>query len=147
MPELQETEASTPYNSPRRTMDDPRGSGDYEKNLGIDSPRDTIIQIVFSLILGLGAFIAFCVHPHLIKFLCIQLTSLQILRPRWTGLYAARKKQRDEALPLPELPTTLFGWIPALWRINEQQVLASAGLDAYVVHDHLWSLFLLCAHS
>lgn len=27
----------------------------------------------------------------------------------------------------------MFGWIPALWRITDQQVLASAGLDAYVV--------------
>lgn len=27
----------------------------------------------------------------------------------------------------------MFGWIPALWRISEQQVLAAAGLDAYVV--------------
>ena len=27
----------------------------------------------------------------------------------------------------------MFGWIPALWKITEQQVLASAGLDAFVV--------------
>lgn len=57
----------------------------------------------------------------------------QFLRPRWTGLYAARKKQKDEATSLPDLPDTFFGWIIPLWRITDQQVLASAGLDAYVV--------------
>lgn len=54
------------------------------------------------------------------------------LRPRWKGLYAARKKQSDQATALPELPDSFFGWILPLWRITEEQVLASAGLDAYV---------------
>lgn len=79
------------------------------------SPRDTVFQIVFSLALGIGAFLTFCV-----------------LRPRWAGLYAARKKTKDEATVLPELPNSLFGWILPLWRITDQQLLASAGLDAYV---------------
>jgi calcium permeable stress-gated cation channel len=57
----------------------------------------------------------------------------QILRPKWSSLYAARKRQNDTAAVLPELPDTLFGWIPALYRITEDDVLASAGLDAFVV--------------
>ncbi|KAK0282884.1 hypothetical protein LTR91_026125 [Friedmanniomyces endolithicus] len=85
------------------------------KLYGTYSPRDTTIQIVLSLALGIGAFLTFCV-----------------LRPRWPGLYAARKKQKNEATALPELPDTLFGWIIPLWKITDQQVLASAGLDAYV---------------
>jgi hypothetical protein len=60
------------------------------------------------------------------------LTPLQFLRPRWKGLYAARKKQSDLATALPELPDSFFGWIVPLWRITDEQVLASAGLDAYV---------------
>ncbi|KAI9728957.1 MAG: hypothetical protein M1828_000042 [Chrysothrix sp. TS-e1954] len=88
---------------------------DYRDLLGGNDPRDTIIQIVLSVLLGLGAFLTFCV-----------------LRPRWPSLYAARKRQRNEASHLPELPQSTFGWIPALWRVTEQQVLASAGLDAYV---------------
>jgi hypothetical protein len=48
-------------------------------------------------------------------------------------MYAARKKQTSAAESLPELPNTLFGWMPTLWRINEKQVLTSAGLDAFVV--------------
>jgi hypothetical protein len=48
-------------------------------------------------------------------------------------MYAARKKRTSAAESLPELPTSLFGWMPTLWRINEKQVLASAGLDAFVV--------------
>lgn len=47
-------------------------------------------------------------------------------------MYAARKQQKNAAAILPELPGTLFGWIPTLYSITEEQVLASAGLDAYV---------------
>ena len=60
---------------------------------------------------------------------------MQFLRPRWAGLYAARKRQKDAATSLPDLPNTLFGWMPVVWRITDQQVLASAGLDAYVVYN------------
>jgi hypothetical protein len=85
----------------------------YEDLLGTSSTREVSIQIVFSLLLGVSAFLGFC-----------------ILRTRWPGLYAARKKHVDRG-ELPELPDTMFGWIGPLWRINDQQVLASAGLDAY----------------
>ena len=78
--------------------------------------RDITTQIVISFALGFFAFLAFC-----------------FLRPRWTSLYAARKRQKNAASILPELPDTFFGWIPALYRITEDQVLASAGLDAFVV--------------
>jgi calcium permeable stress-gated cation channel len=59
------------------------------------------------------------------------LTCCQVLRPRWSELYHARKEQSNAASRLPELPDTLFGWIPVLWRIPTEEVLASAGLDAY----------------
>ena len=78
--------------------------------------RDLGIQVTLSIALGLGAFIAFC-----------------ILRPKWTKLYHARKKQSGAASQLPDLPKTMFGWIPVLYRISETEVLDSAGLDAYVV--------------
>lgn len=61
----------------------------------------------------------------------------QVLRPRWTGLYAARKRQKNAASQLPALPDTFLGWIPVLYKISEEQVLASAGLDAYVVQSSL----------
>lgn len=54
-----------------------------------------------------------------------------MLRPKWTSLYHARKKQSDAASRLPDLPKTLFGWIPVLYKISQEEVLASAGLDAY----------------
>lgn len=60
------------------------------------------------------------------------LTSAQFLRPRWKGLYAARKKQNAQSTALPDLPDSFFGWMLPLWRITDEQVLASAGLDAYV---------------
>ncbi|KAF2474667.1 DUF221-domain-containing protein [Lindgomyces ingoldianus] len=82
---------------------------------GTKEPKNTWIQIYLSVGLGLWAFLTFC-----------------FLRPRWKGLYAARKKQSSQATALPELPDSFFGWILPLWRITEEQVLASAGLDAYV---------------
>ncbi|KAH8890467.1 DUF221-domain-containing protein [Thozetella sp. PMI_491] len=76
---------------------------------------DIKVQLVLSLALGVTAFMAFC-----------------ILRPRWPGLYAARKRHLDPSIGIPTLPTSFFGWIPSLYRITEEQVLAAAGLDAYV---------------
>lgn len=35
-------------------------------------------------------------------------------------------------MDLPALPKTFFGWIPKLYHITEEQVLSSAGLDAFV---------------
>ena len=91
------------------------GNG-YQGQSRNQNQRDITTQIVISVALGLFAFLAFC-----------------FLRPRWTTLYAARKRQKNAASILPELPDTFFGWIPALYRITEDQVLASAGLDAFVV--------------
>lgn len=95
------------------TMEAHDGYKDQSKS---QNQRDIITQSVISIALGFFAFLAFC-----------------FLRPRWTSLYAARKKQKNAASILPELPDTFFGWIPALYRITEDQVLASAGLDAFVV--------------
>ncbi|MCJ1404606.1 hypothetical protein MMC11_007832 [Xylographa trunciseda] len=76
---------------------------------------DLATQATISIVLGLSAFLTFC-----------------FLRPRWTALYAARKRQKNDAAKLPELPDTTFGWIPVLYSITEKEVLASAGLDAFV---------------
>ncbi|KAE8419432.1 glycogen debranching enzyme [Aspergillus pseudocaelatus] len=78
--------------------------------------RDLYTQLIISLTLGLSAFLSFCV-----------------LRPKWTELYAARRRQRCAASHLPELPDSFFGWIPVLYRITEEEVLHSAGLDAFVL--------------
>ncbi|KAL9085506.1 MAG: hypothetical protein Q9165_007551 [Trypethelium subeluteriae] len=96
-------------------MDDPHAPDGYGKLLGTDNEKDTVVQIILSVGVGVGAFLAFCA-----------------LRPRWSGLYAARKNHKEEASPLPDLPETFLGWIPVLWRITEQQILASGGLDAFV---------------
>ncbi|EJT72368.1 hypothetical protein GGTG_09234 [Gaeumannomyces tritici R3-111a-1] len=77
--------------------------------------KDIEVQAVLAASLGFTAFFAFC-----------------ILRPRWKSLYAARKRHLDPAVGLPPLPDSMFGWIPALYRITEDQVLSCAGLDAYV---------------
>ncbi|KAL9080108.1 MAG: hypothetical protein Q9157_001068 [Trypethelium eluteriae] len=98
-------------------MDEPHPTDGYSKLLGADNEKDTVVQIVLSVAAGDA--------EDLLK-------SFKALRPRWSGLYAARKNHKDEASPLPELPETFLGWIPVLWRITEQQILASGGLDAFV---------------
>lgn len=40
---------------------------------------------------------------------------------------------RSAASRLPDLPDSLFGWIPVLYKISDEEVLASGGLDAFVV--------------
>ncbi|XXG94199.1 hypothetical protein Hte_000452 [Hypoxylon texense] len=77
--------------------------------------KDIFVQLVISFALGISAFVAFC-----------------ILRPRWKTLYAARRRHSDPQIALPVLPDSFLGWIPALYRVTEEQVLASAGLDAFV---------------
>lgn len=72
------------------------------------------VQLVVSFTFGLSAFLAFCA-----------------LRPRWTQLYNARKKQSKSAARLPDLPKSFFGWIPVLYQISREEVLAAAGLDAF----------------
>ncbi|KAI9158176.1 Calcium permeable stress-gated cation channel 1 [Paramyrothecium foliicola] len=80
-----------------------------------DPDKDMLVQLVLSLVLGVSAFVTFC-----------------ILRPRWPSLYAARERRLDPSVGLPELSQSFLGWIPQLWRVTEEQVLASAGLDAFV---------------
>ncbi|CAJ2501246.1 Uu.00g040990.m01.CDS01 [Anthostomella pinea] len=77
--------------------------------------KDIYVQLVLSFALGISAFIGFC-----------------ILRPRWQTLYAARKRHTNAQIALPVLPDSFLGWIPALYKVTEEQVLASAGLDAFV---------------
>ncbi|RYO83939.1 hypothetical protein DL766_000980 [Monosporascus sp. MC13-8B] len=90
---------------------------DYCRGIYAAGPgsKDIYVQSVISLGLGFTALFAFC-----------------ILRPRWKSLYAARKRRSDPQIALPVLPDSFLGWIPALYRVTEEQVLASAGLDAFV---------------
>lgn len=97
--------------------------------------KDIYVQLVISMALGVTSFLAFCVslgRPVLVHC-SISLHATQFLRPRWKDLYAARKRQTDAAAALPDLPDNLFGWMTVLYRVTEEQVLASAGLDAFVV--------------
>ncbi|KPM45341.1 Calcium permeable stress-gated cation channel 1 [Neonectria ditissima] len=80
-----------------------------------ENQKSLSVQLVLSLALGSVAFLAFT-----------------ILRPRWPALYAARKRRLDPSVNLPTLSSSTFGWIRQLYNITEQQVLASAGLDAFV---------------
>ncbi|KAK9456303.1 hypothetical protein V1511DRAFT_487204 [Dipodascopsis uninucleata] len=69
-------------------------------------------QLVIAGVLGISAFLTFCV-----------------LRTQWADLYAARTVHHKD---LPPLPKSFFGWIPALYKIKEEQILEHAGLDAFV---------------
>jgi hypothetical protein len=41
---------------------EPGGGNNYEDRLGINDQRDTTLQIILSLVLGISAFLAFCVR-------------------------------------------------------------------------------------
>lgn len=104
--------------------------------------KDIYVQLVISLALGFTALFAFCVSIFtrtarlvtqvvIINCPCPNYFRTQILRPRWKTLYAARKRSNDPKIALPHLPDSFLGWIPALYKVTEEQVLASAGLDAF----------------
>ncbi|KAM0488099.1 hypothetical protein ACHAP7_001089 [Fusarium lateritium] len=90
-------------------------SQDGPSSIKPDVNKSLEVQLVLSLVIGVSAFFLFC-----------------FLRPRWPSLYAARKRRLDHQLGLPSLPDSTFGWIPKVYNITEEQVLASAGLDAFV---------------
>lgn len=80
------------------------------------------VQILIAFLLGSLAFMVFCV-----------------LRKRYPRIYVANFNQANQHYfhsftrqSLPRLPTSLFGWIPVVYRINETQILEHAGLDAVV---------------
>ncbi|KAL1893807.1 hypothetical protein Cpir12675_003963 [Ceratocystis pirilliformis] len=96
------------------------GDSEVQENCSGESivnPGKGDLQFSFwvSVALGAPSFLAFC-----------------FLRTRWATLYSARKRRLDSLIGLPTLPNTFLGWIPALYRITDEQVLASAGLDAFV---------------
>lgn len=79
-------------------------------------------QIIIALVLGLSAFLIF-----------------SALRLKYPKIYVANFNQINHNYlhslsrqNLPKLPSTLFGWIPIVFKINEDQILEHAGLDAVV---------------
>lgn len=81
------------------------------------------VQVLVALFLGLSAFLIFCV-----------------LRKKYPRIYVANSNRvnqnylhsqlRRNLLPLPQ--NSLFGWMPVVFKISEDQVLEHAGLDAVV---------------
>lgn len=69
-------------------------------------------QLIVSTILGLSAFLTFCV-----------------LRYRWPHIYAVRVLRKRD---LRSLPKTLFGWCRSLYFVTDEEVLEHGGLDAYM---------------
>lgn len=88
-----------------------------------DNPRVASVQIIVSLILGLSAFFVFSI-------LRLRYPKIYVANFSHLNLHYMHSSSRQN---LPRLPArSLFGWIPILWRISEQQVLDHAGLDAVV---------------
>lgn len=87
------------------------------------SSRIARVQIIISLLLGLSAFLIFSILR--IKYPKIYVANLNHLNHNYVH---SQSRQN-----LPKLPSkSLFGWIPVLFNVNEQQVLEHAGLDAVV---------------
>lgn len=87
------------------------------------SSRIARVQIIISLLLGLSAFLIFSILR--IKYPKIYVANFNHLNHNYVH---SQSRQN-----LPKLPSkSLFGWIPVLFNVNEQQVLEHAGLDAVV---------------
>lgn len=87
------------------------------------SSRIARVQIIISLLLGLSAFLVFSILR--IKYPKIYVANFNHLNHNYVH---SQSRQN-----LPKLPSkSLFGWIPVLFNVNEQQVLEHAGLDAVV---------------
>ncbi|ANZ77299.1 BA75_04855T0 [Komagataella pastoris] len=83
------------------------------------SARVAKVQLLIASVLGGITFLVFCV-----------------LRCQFPNIYMARlnyvNKANRKFTPPPLSRTSLFGWIPTLINISDQDVLTNAGLDAYV---------------
>ncbi|CDK28431.1 unnamed protein product [Kuraishia capsulata CBS 1993] len=90
------------------------------KNLRDAPPtRFVATQAIICAVLGLFAFISFCV---------LRCNFPNIFMARLNYLNNSNKKFMPPLLPVK----SLFGWIPVVYRISEHEVLEYAGLDAYV---------------
>ncbi|CUM63199.1 uncharacterized protein PRCAT00000768001 [Priceomyces carsonii] len=87
------------------------------------STRIARYQVIIALALGLFAFFTFTILK--VRYPKIYVANLNSLNLDPTPLLSRRN--------LPKLPpTSLFGWIPILFRITEDEILQHAGLDAVV---------------
>lgn len=78
------------------------------------------VQVLIATFLGVSAFTIFC-----------------LLRKWYPRIYVANLNQVNyihsfSRQSLPKLPLSLFGWVPVVYKISEDQVLQHAGLDAIV---------------
>ncbi|KAK9767381.1 hypothetical protein K7432_002866 [Basidiobolus ranarum] len=65
-----------------------------------------------------------------------------LLRNKWKGFYSPKTNWKSLQGSLPTLPPTIFTWIPALYRIEENEIMSSAGLDA-VMCLRFWRMGLI----
>lgn len=90
------------------------------KNLrDVPSSRLVSTQLLISIAMGLSAFLLFCV-----------------LRCRFPNIFMARMNyltaSNRKYLPPSIDQRSLFGWIPTIFKINDDEIIQYAGLDAYV---------------
>ncbi|CEP61437.1 Csc1p LALA0_S03e02850g [Lachancea lanzarotensis] len=76
--------------------------------------RVATTQLLIASGLGLSAFLMF-----------------SVLLKKMPKLYASRMGRSQTSLPTWD-DSSLFAWVPVVYKINDSQVLESAGLDAYV---------------
>jgi len=104
-----------PFKFPKSLGDDngdlPTVPGDPRSSINSQALLTQQLTIAFSL--GIPAFLLFC-----------------IMRKRWDKLYNSLQDKRK--LDLPPLPESTFGWVMTVFNVTDEQVLQSAGLDAFV---------------
>lgn len=95
---------------------------------------DAATSSVFAT-LGFNALLGFVV---MVVFEYFRVHQLDIYSPKV-------RKDANEEIPVPT--SALFGWIPNLWKLSDDDMLRIAGLDAYVYLRYIKMLFrigLLC---
>ena len=68
-----------------------------------------------------------------------------IIRTRFKRIYEPKTYLGDEERRVKPLPRTLFGWLPALFRMPQEDLIRTSGLDAYFFARYLYihALFFL----
>ncbi|CCE65452.1 hypothetical protein TPHA_0L00950 [Tetrapisispora phaffii CBS 4417] len=94
------------------TLDDEGHSPDFRK----PTAQVVTTQLLTASLLGLFALVSF-----------------SLLLKRLPKLYASRKYKNNGGLQLPTWDeSSVFAWIPVVYKINDMQLLEYAGLDAFV---------------
>jgi phage terminase Nu1 subunit (DNA packaging protein) len=77
----------------------------------------------------------------------VMITIFVIIRTKFKRIYEPKIYIGDEKRRVAPLPTSLCGWLPALFRIPQEDLIRTSGLDAYFFARYIYvhAVFFLCS--